>query len=290
MVVVSRPSSGDGGRLLAVHAHPDDETINTGGLIARAVDAGWAATVVTCTGGERGEVFDAGMDPAEVGPRIAEVRRAELAAALAELGADAPVWLGYRDSGMRGDAANDDPRSFWRAPFDEAVGRLVAVIRSVRPRLVVSYDPFGVYGHPDHVQAHRVATCAVDAAAVPRLFGEAGPPWQASALDWVTLSRSAVAAVNRLLGQRGMPSPFGEETDPQALTVGTPDDEIDTELDVTPWLDRKRRALTAHRSQLAPDSLFLDMPDDMTGLVFGCERFVRARGRVVDRSDPLVGL
>src|SRR5690606_9199364 len=109
--------------LMCVHAHPDDECISTGGVLARAADEGFRTAVVTCTGGERGEVVGEGMDPAEVAPRLAEVRRAELTRALAVLGAGPPRWLGYVDSGMAGEESNSDPASFWSADFDEAVGR-----------------------------------------------------------------------------------------------------------------------------------------------------------------------
>lgn len=275
--------------LVAVHAHPDDEAIATGGLLARAADAGWDVTAVACTGGERGESAEP-TTPAD----LAAVRRGELAASLATLGANPPVWLGYRDSGMRGDPGNDDPASFWRAPFDEAVGRLVAVLRARRPALVVTYDAYGLYGHPDHVQAHRVTLCAVEAAAQPRLHPEAGPAWRTPVLDLATIPRGAVAAGNAALAERGIDSPFGTETDPAALDVGTPDDDIDLTVDVRAHLATKRAALACHESQLAVDSLFLTIPDDLADALLGTEWFVRARARrsppVPDPADPLAGL
>lgn len=276
--------------VVAVHAHPDDESIATGGLLARAVDEGYDVTVVTCTGGERGEVFNDEVDAGPAGEGLAELRREELAASLAVLGAGPPTWLGYRDSGMRGDVGNDDPASFWRAPFDEAVGRLVAVLRERRPRLVVTYDAFGVYGHPDHMQAHRVTLCAVEAAAVASLYPVAGPPWHVAALDLVTMPRSAVARANAVLPQWGLASPFGTETDPARVTIGTPDASIDLTMDVRAWLGRKREALACHASQLGPDSMFLGVPDDLAESMFGTEWFVRARGPVNDAADPLAGL
>lgn len=273
--------------LVAVHAHPDDEAISTGGLLAHAVDAGWDATVVTCTGGERGEIVGEGFDPAEIADRLPQVRRDELAASLRILGTQPPVLLGYRDSGMRGDPANDDPTSFWRAPFDEAVGRLVAVLRARRPSLVVTYDPFGIYGHPDHVQAHRVTLCAVEAAADEPSFPEAGPPWRVAALDMATLPRGAIARANAMLAERGLPSPFGTETDPGRVTVGTLDEAVDLTVDVRQWLERKRAALACHATQLAPESMFVGVPDDLAESMFGTEWFVRARGPINDPTDPL---
>lgn len=280
----------DAPTLLAVHAHPDDEAIATGGVLLQAADAGWRTRVVSCTGGERGEVVGEGMDPEEVRPRLGEVRRAEQAAALEILGAGEPLWLGYRDSGMVGDPGNDDPASFWRAPFDEAVERLVAIIRRERPTLVITYDAFGIYGHPDHLQAHRVTLCAVEAAAVPALHPAAGPAWEVSALDLATLSRSAIAQMNRMLPEHGTVSPFGDETDPDALEVGTPDAAIDLVVDVRAQLDRKLAALRQHHSQLALDSFFVGVPDEVAELALGTEAYQRRRGAVVDPRDPLAGL
>lgn len=293
--------------LMAVHAHPDDEAIATGGLLARAAAAGWDVTVVTCTGGERGEVVadqlgGPNTDPADVAARLPQIRRDELAASLATLGANPPVWLGYRDSGMRGDPANDDPASFWRAPFDEAVGRLVAELRARRPALVVTYDAFGLYGHPDHVQAHRVTLCAVEAAAQPLLHPEAGPACPAPGVALATIARSGLAATNAALAQHGVASPFGTETDPQRLSMGTPDAEVDFAVDVTEHLETKRAALACHRTQVAADSLFLNVPAELARTVLGTEWFVRVgrvgrAGRgwplahgVVDAGDPLAGL
>lgn len=273
--------------LVAVHAHPDDEAISTGGLIAHAVECGWEATVVTCTGGERGEIA---AEHAEVAGRLAPVRREELAASLAILGAQPPVLLGYRDSGMRGDPGNDDPASLWRAPFDEAVGRLVAVLRACRPALVVTYDAYGLYGHPDHLQAHRITLCAVEAAAQPLLYPEAGPAWRVPALDLATIPRSAIAAANARLPEYGVASPFGTETDTASLAVGTPDDQVEVTLDVRAHLSTKQAALAAHRTQMAADSLFVNVPDEFADAFFGTEWFVRARGRVADARDPLSGL
>lgn len=280
--------------LVAVHAHPDDEAIATGGLLARAAAAGWDVTVVTCTGGERGEVVGGDGEPADLAARLGQIRRDELAASLSTLGANPPVWLGYRDSGMRGDPGNDDPASFWRAPFDEAVGALVAELRVRAPALVVTYDAFGLYGHPDHIQAHRVALCAAEAAAQPLLRPEAGPACPVPAVDLATIARSGVAAVNAALAEHGITSPFGAETDPQRLAMGTPDADVDFTVDVADQLETKRAALACHRTQVAADSLFLNVPGELARAVLGTEWFVRARApghvAIADRGDPLAGL
>ena len=272
--------------LLCVHAHPDDEAIGTGGVLARYADEGVRTAVVTCTGGERGEIRGPGMDPKDLRPHLGEVRREELAKALRILGAGEPRFLGYVDSGMIGTDGNDDPASFWRAPFDQAVGRMVAQIRELRPDVLVIYDAFGVYGHPDHIQAHRVGSVAVEAAEVAALYPQAGPAWRVRKVYQETVSRGTIAQMNRMLAERGLPSPFGGELDAANLPFGTPDQRLTTVVDVRPWLDRKRAALFAHVSQIGPDSLFLNVPEDLTGQVFGQEQFVRARSDVAVPAAP----
>ncbi len=262
---------------MAVHAHPDDECITTGGVLLRAHAEGLRTCVVTCTGGELGEIVGEGMDPDQVRPRLAEVRRAELSAALALLHAGEPRFLGYRDSGMVGAEGNADPRSFWQAPFDEAVGRLVAQIREFRPTVLVTYDAFGGYGHPDHVQSHRVSLVAVEAAAVELLHPEAGEAWRVLKVHLQTIPRSFVATANRELTARGLPSPFGED---EAPPIGTPDELVTTFVDVADHLPQKLAALRAHRSQLGPESFFLNLPEELTAMAFGVETFVRHRSDV----------
>ena len=279
--------------LMAVHAHPDDEVILTGGVLARAADRGVRTAVVTATGGERGEVVGEGLDAAEVAPKLAEVRAAELAEALDLLGAGAPRFLGYEDSGMMGEASNEQPQAFWKANFDEAVRRLVAHLREFRPDVVVTYDAFGGYGHPDHIQAHRVTVVAVEAAAAQALYPAAGPPWRVAKTYLATFPKGVIVMANRLLAERGLPSPFGEVTDVDDLPVGTPDHEVTTTVDVRPWLAQKMAALRAHRTQLGPESFFLNIPDDLSELAFGTEWFIRHRSSVPvpdDESDLFAGL
>ena len=249
----------------------------TGGVLARASSEGRRTAVVTCTGGELGEIVGRGMDPVALRPRLAEVRREELARSLEILGAGEPRLLGYRDSGMPGTADNDHPDAFWRAAMDTAVGRLVAEIRAFRPAVVVTYDAFGGYGHPDHVQTHRVTVLAVEAAAMDVMYPEAGPAWRVDKLYLATLPRSAIARVNRLLADRGLPSPFGDETDASRIRSGVPDGVVDARVDVRKWLDRKWQALRAHASQVGEDSFFLNTPDDLRAELFGTEWFLRAR-------------
>lgn len=276
--------------LLAVHAHPDDEVIATGGVLARAAAEGRRTMVVTCTDGRRGEIVGEGMDADAIRPRLAEVRADELADALAILGVAEHAFLGYHDSGMDAEASDHgvmvgaegaaDPDSFWRADLHEAVGRLVAVIRRFRPSVVVTYDAFGGYGHPDHVQAHRVSVLAVEAAGVPVLYPDAGPAWHVAKTYLSTFPRSTIAQANAAFAAAGLPSPFGDATDPDQIPMGTPDELVTTTVDVRDHLDVKQRALRAHATQIAPDSFFMNVPDAMVDAFYGTEWFTRRSATV----------
>lgn len=266
--------------LLCVHAHPDDESISTGGVLARYADEGIRTAVVTCTGGERGEVVGPGMDPDEIRPRLGQVREAELSRALGILAAGPPRFLGYVDSGMMGTDGNDDEASFWRAPFDDAVGRMVAQIRALRPDVVVTYEAFGGYGHPDHIQSHRVACAAVEAAEVDALYPQAGPAWRVRKVYFSAIPKSVIVRFNGEFARRGLLSPFGAIDRVEDLPFGTADERVTTVVDVRPWHERKVAAIRAHVSQLGPDSFFLNFPDELLSEAFGQEWFVRHRSDV----------
>ncbi|CAN5203131.1 mycothiol conjugate amidase Mca [soil metagenome] len=271
--------------LLAVHAHPDDEVIATGGVLADAASRGLRAKVVTCTDGRRGEIVGAGMDPEEIRPRLTEVRAAELADALAALGIGEHAWLGYHDSGMMGVDGNFDPQCFWQADLHQVVGRLVAIIRDFQPSVVVTYDAFGGYGHPDHIQAHRATLMAVEAARMRVLYPEAGPAWETPKLYFSSFPKSAIAQANQMFIDNDLPSPFGDVVDPDQIPMGTADALITTTVDVSAHLEAKRAALRAHVSQIAPESFFLNVPDDMTMAFYGTEWFIR-RHSAVDAPTP----
>lgn len=253
--------------LLLVHAHPDDEAISTGGVMARAHDEGRRVVLVTCTGGEVGEIHN--MDEAATRPRLAEVRRRELEEAGRILGVDRQVMLGYRDSGMAGTADNDDPASFHRADLEEAASKVAALIREEAPQVVVTYGEDGVYGHPDHVKAHHVTVRAVEMAAAeglePRLY-------------FVAIPRSGLAQMAERMRAAGLESPFDQEGSPGASIPGTPDDQITTVVDVAPYVERKKSAFAAHVSQNDPNSFFLNTPGEIFDAAFGTEHFVLARG------------
>ena len=279
--------------LLAIHAHPDDEVIATGGLLARSVAAGHRVKVVTCTDGSRGEVVGEGMDPAEVFPRLAEVRRGEIADALAALGGPAHEFLGYADSGMMGTDGNEDPASFWRADSHEAIGKVAAIVREFKPDVVVVYDAFGGYGHPDHIQVHRIGLLGVEAASMGAMYPEAGPAWRVPKVYFTTFAKSAIASFNGYFLERDLPSPFGDTTDPAEIPMGTDDAQVTTVLDVRDQIEAKKAALLAHRSQIAPDSFFLNVPDDLMESFYGTEFYVRHRTDVpapTPEDDVFAGL
>ena len=158
--------------LMTVHAHPDDETIGTGGTMAKAVRAGHRVVLVTCTRGEMGEIVVKEMDTPENHRRLGEIRAGELEAAMGELGVTEWENLGYRDSDMMGRAGNNDPRTFWQADLDEAARRLAWLIRRYRPDVVTTYNAFGGYGHPDHIRVHDIAIRAVPRAGDPNWYPE----------------------------------------------------------------------------------------------------------------------
>ena len=208
----------DVGGLLLVHAHPDDEAFGTGGLIARSVAEGRRVDLVTCTGGEEGEIHDPSSIDEEAKPRLREIRHAELQCALDALRGDGPGTLelhllGYRDSGMMGTESNAHPDAFWNADLDEATGRLVAIVRRTRPAVMVSYDSNGNYGHPDHINAYRIADGAWEAAADPERYPEAGPPHAVGKLYEIAFNRDRWMALMNDMKERGIELPWGADED-----------------------------------------------------------------------------
>ena len=214
-------------RLLLVHAHPDDETIGTGATMAKYAAEGAHVTLITCTLGEEGEILVPALEhlAANRDGGLGEYRIGELAAAMAALGVEDHRWLGgagrWRDSGMMGEPSNDRPECFWQADLDEAVGELVRVVREVRPQVMVSYDDNGGYGHPDHIQAHRVAIGAFEAAGDPSRFPDAGEPWSPSKFYEAVVPVSLLRTAFEALREMGEDAPFGV-TSPEELTFGVP--------------------------------------------------------------------
>ncbi len=240
------------------HAHPDDEAIATGGSMASLAEQGHRVVLVTATGGELGEVAEDFLDPGET---LAERRAAELAEAARVLGVARHLSLGYEDSGMEGEPSADRPGCFATADLDEAAGRLATVLEEEAADVVVIYDEHGGYGHPDHVQVHRVGMAAADRAATPVVY-------------MATMDRGFMLELRRRAAESGVgPDDNLEGAD----TMGEPSERITTELDVTPWVATKRAAMRAHASQIGEDSFFLSMPDDVFESVWGQEWFIRVR-------------
>ncbi len=231
-------------RILFVHAHPDDESIETGATMAKYAREGAYVCLVTCTRGEEGEVIPEDLRHLS-GDALGEYRSGELTRACAALGVADQRYLGgagrWRDSGMMGDPANDHPRCFWRADVDEAADALVRVVREVRPQVVVTYDDNGFYGHPDHIQAHRVAWRAVERSADPS-YGE-GEPWAPLRFYATAIPLSELSAeVGR--------GPFGRVGSVREFGFGVPDEQVSTRIDAVPYLPAKVAAMRFHGTQI----------------------------------------
>ena len=282
----SSPSATRRPTLVAVHAHPDDECLPTGGTLARYHAQGVRTVLVTCTGGEVGEIADPALATPE---NLGEVRAGELAESVRILGVDRAVQLGYRDSGMVGTADNEHPASFLHADFEHAVGRVVAILREERPDVVITYDENGGYGHPDHIKAHQVAVAAFHAAGDGRRFPEAGPPWQPRKLYYAILTRSAMREFVERLRSAGVDVPFRNDENPG---MGVDDDRLTTVIDVADYAELKRQALLAHRTQLGSMGFFVELPSELYRQLAGRETFQRveppADGHA--ESDLLTGL
>lgn len=279
-------------RLLLVHAHPDDETIGTGATMAKYAAAKASVTLVTCTLGEEGEVLVPGLEhlAADRDDALGNHRIGELAAACEALGVRDHRFLGgpgrWRDSGMMGTPPNERPECFWRADLDEAVRELVSIVREVRPQVVVTYDENGGYGHPDHIQANRVATAAFDAAGDPSYAPGEGEPWQAAKLYHAAIPKSFLQAGIDHLRESGDTDFFGVES-ADDLPFGVADEVVTTEIDARDWLEHKTAAMRAHRTQIAVDGPFFALSNKVGQKAFGVEHFVLARGERGPGDGPL---
>lgn len=276
------------GGLLLVHAHPDDETITTGGTIAHYRRLGIPVTVVTCTLGEEGEIIGeqwAGL-AADRADQLGGYRISELSRALAELDAGPPCFLGgagrWRDSGMAGTPAAEHPRAFVRSG-DAAVAALIELILALRPRVVVTYDPNGGYGHPDHIRAHRITTEAVTAAA--------GQGWDTPKFYWTVTDADILRDHLGALARRtvdGLPGalPRGWRLPAADELACVPGDSVTTTIDVAEVIGRKRAALRAHATQLAvaPSGREFALTNMIAQPILPEEHYVLARGRIGPRG------
>jgi mycothiol S-conjugate amidase len=287
--------------LLTVHAHPDDEASKGAGTVARYHAEGIHTVLVTCTGGEEGDVLNPAMDQPGVKERLAEIRRAELEDAARIIGYDEVVLLGYRDSGMPGSAANSDPRSFAAAPLDEAVGRLVAVVRRTRPQVIVTYpeDQKG-YPHPDHLRVNEISERAFDAAGDPDLYPDTGPPWQPVRLCYVRWSTKRIRAMHEKYLELGLDSPFDSgrmarmlETE-EDTTAGDTNGRPAVVVDIRGHGAVTRGALLAHATQVDPNSRhWFGLPTEVADELYPYDEYEVARdltGTDPSGDDLFVGL
>lgn len=260
--------------IVSFHAHPDDETIATGGVLAKAADEGHRVVLVFATRGEHGEVQEGFLQP---GQDLASVRAEEVDRAARILGVARVAYLDYVDSGMMGTPTNDGPSAFWRANVDEAAGRLAAILGEEGADVLTIYDENGGYGHPDHIQVHRVGIRAAEIAGTPRVYE-------------ATTNRDDVRKA--LLEARDAGLPIPGDLDPDALDAfGVPEELLTTAVDVGPWLERKRASMAAHASQITESSFFLAMPPDQFARAFGTEWFIhRGAPPGIAERDLLEGL
>jgi LmbE family N-acetylglucosaminyl deacetylase len=277
LAVNGAPGSGEVLTLMAVHAHPDDEAISTGGTLARYSAEGVRTVLVTCTNGEQGD--DAGgvkpgegrHDPDEVAARrVDELRRSARLLGVSEL-----ELLGYRDSGMDGWAANRDPGVFCNVPLAEAAEKVAALMHQYRPQVVVTYDEDGGYGHPDHIQTHRVTVAAAESTGIP------------AKLYYAAFPKSAFAEMRQRLQQAGL------DVEELGLTgdFGTPDELVTSVVDVSGYVVQKREALFAHASQAANFGFFARLPEEVVTEGLSREWFtLRTPGAAVGEDDLFAGL
>jgi LmbE family N-acetylglucosaminyl deacetylase len=267
----NKTDSAAGKTLLACFAHPDDEVFGSGGTLARYAAEGARVILVCATAGEVGEI----SDPILASPEnLGEVRREELRCSAQHLGVSEVVLLGYRDSGMAGTPDNDNPRAFAKAPSEEVVSRLVGIMRDLKPEVVVTFEPGGGYGHPDHMAIHHHTVAAFVAAGDAKQFPEQGPAWQPSRLFYTAIPRSFFLEMRDRLREMGIDtSDFARFEEAGA---GWPDEKVNVTLDISAFIDAKWTALHCHRTQLSPDNLFLKVPEQVIKQGFSREHFALA--------------
>ncbi|WP_244224069.1 N-acetyl-1-D-myo-inositol-2-amino-2-deoxy-alpha-D-glucopyranoside deacetylase [Streptomyces tirandamycinicus] len=269
-------------RLLLVHAHPDDESINNGATMARYAAEGALVTLVTCTLGEEGEVIPPGLGhlAADEDDTLGAHRAGELAAAMRELGVHDHRLLGgagrFRDSGMMGVPQNRRPGAFWNTPVDEAAPYLVEVIRGVRPQVLITYDPQGGYGHPDHIQAHRVAMRAAELAADPDFRSDLGAPYRIAKIYWNRVPRTA--AEEGFARLRAADVRFPGVAAVEDIPGVVDDAEVTAEIDGARHAERKAAAMRAHATQIAVDGPFFALSNDLGQPLFTTEYYQLVRG------------
>ena len=262
--------------LLTVHAHPDDEASKGAPTVARYRAEGVRTVLVCCTGGEEGEILNPALDDPSMAEKLAEVRAQELARAAEVIGYEEVEMLGYRDSGMEGSEANNHPDCFARADLEEAVARLVAVIRRHRPHVIVTYpEDQGGYMHPDHVRVHDVSMPAYERAGDPAYRPDLGKPWAPAKLYYTLWSRKRIEERHQAFQDLGLESPYNEWWFKRPSTDHT----ITTQVPVDGFIDARIEGLLAHATQIDPESTFwFGLPAEVERSIHPYDDYVLARG------------
>ncbi len=265
-------------RLLTIHAHPDDESSKGAATVGRYSAEGVFTSLVCCTGGELGDIANPAMDRPEVRDNLGDVRSKELAAAVDVIGFSELVMLGYRDSGMAGSEGNNDPTCFHQADRDEAVGRLVAIMRRVRPHVVITYsDEQQGYPHPDHLAVHDISIPAFDACGDPGYRPDLGEAWVPQKLYYSAWSRARILAMHEKFAELGLESPYDAGWFERPFF----DHRISTRVNVRDWYYIRCAALLAHATQIDPTSKFwFGLPDDVAAEAYPYEDFMFARSNL----------
>lgn len=269
--------------LLQVHAHPDDEASKGAGATARYAAEGVRCVLSTLTGGEAGEILNPAADTEEARTNLGAVRRRELDRSVEILGYASLHLAGYHDSGMPDTEPNRREDNLWNAPFDEALERLVLVVRSERPQVILAYDEdHSGYPHPDHIRAHELAIAAYDAAGDAARFPNAGEAWAPSKLYYMGWTHRRVLAMHEALVTAGKESWYGDRLkgwDPAG------DARFTTQIDVGAHLEQRRASLLAHATQVAPDSFWFAVPNDVIAAIYPFEDYALAQTRVEPVRD-----
>ncbi len=277
--------------LMTVHAHPDDEASKGPATVAKYHAQGVYTVLVTCTGGEEGDILNPAMDTPEVRADLAAIRARELGAAARIIGYDEVVLLGYRDSGMPGSDANAHPDALASAPLGEAVGRLVAAVRRLRPQVMVTYgEDHSGYPHPDHIRAHEIAAAAFDVAGDPERFSGLGVPFRPLKLYYTLWSRKRAVLTHEKFIELGLESPYDDDWFARRRF----EEEITTSVDLTGFEDVRRDALLAHASQVDPASRFwFGLPPEVARTIHPYDDYVLARSHVeteLPETDLFAGI
>lgn len=278
-------------RLLCVHAHPDDEASKGAPTVARYVADGHEAYLACATGGEEGDILNKAMDTPDVRENLAQIRADELARSVKAIGYHELIWLGYRDSGMPDSEANAHPESFAQADIDEATGRLVAIVRRLRPHVIITYsDDQQGYRHPDHLRVHDTSALAWSRAGDPAWYPDAGTPWEPLKLYYSVWSRARLTAHHAKFEELGLESPYDEKW----FKRPSADERITTKIDVGSHYHVRREALLAHATQVDPNEKFwFGLPDEAAAEAYPWEDYILAESRVagsLPESDLFFGI